>query len=191
MEPTDEKLLFNKIKNGDEQTFEILFKNYYSFLCHFASQFLTDDIIAEEVVQDIFVKLWEKRESIVIETSVKSYLFRMVKNQCLNIIQHNKIKNQYAEKVKETPLLNQTTSDFYNAVELSQAIEESINSMPDKRKEIFRLSREEGLKYKEIAEKLKISIKTVEAQMGIALKYLREKLKEYNHIFSFFLFLKN
>lgn len=190
MEPTNEKILFEEIKNGNEHTFEILFKNYYPYLCHFASQFLTDDIAAEEVVQDIFVKLWEKRKSIIIESSVKSYLFKMVKNQCLNIIQHNKIKNQYAEKVKETPLLNQTTSDFYNAVELSQAIEKSINAMPEKRKEIFKLSREEGLKYKEIAEKLKISIKTVEAQMGIALKYLREKLKDYNQIFTFFFFQK-
>ena len=190
MNPSEGKALFEKIKKSDEQAFEVLFTAFYKSLCLYAKQFLNEDEAAEEVAQDIFVKLWEKRNSLEIEISVKNYLFRSVKNQCLNVLQHNKIKKQYSEKVLESSKQDPDPSQYFLEIELAQKIELTIDSLPDKRKEIFRMSREEGMKYKEIADKLNISIKTVEAQMGLALKYLREKLKKYNpnllliHIFS-------
>ena len=186
MNQTEEIYLFEGVKNGDEKSFEILFHKYYKFLCQYAAKIINDDSAAEEIVQDFFVKIWEKRETLNIETSVKNYLFRSVKNFCINYIQHNKTKYNYAKKVISEIETNFSDDDSLPETELSQKIEESINSLPEKRKEIFRLSRQEGLKYQEIADKLKISIKTVETQMSLAIKTLRDKLKIYSSFFTFF-----
>jgi RNA polymerase sigma-70 factor (ECF subfamily) len=189
MNQLEEKTLFNNIKQGDEIAFEQLFKTYYSHLCLFATKILADNNSAEEIVQDFFVKLWEKRKEIFIDSSLKNYLFRSVKNLCLNHIKHNHIKIQHAKRVISEAETNQYNDNFIE-INLIQEIEESIESLPEKRREIFRLSREEGLKYREIAEKLNISIKTVEAQMGLAIKSLREKLKKYNTFLFLFVLLK-
>lgn len=179
MKTLNEKELFYQLKQGNEIAFEKIFNNYYAPLCLFANQFLTDNEKAEEIVQDLFVTLWSKRQNIQVDNSVNQYLFRSVKNQCLNQIQHYKIREKYAQKVKENFDHEINESDYFLEVDLIKKIEESIESLPEKRKQIFKLSREEGLKYKEIAEKLDLSIKTVETQMGLALKQLREKLKDY------------
>ncbi len=184
----EEKTLFKNIKMGDEKAFELLFKSYYGLLCAFATNILHDDIGAEEIVQDFFVKLWEKRTQITIESSLKNYLFRSVKNICLNDIKHNTIKIKHAKQIIAEAENNHFRDNFIE-VDLKQEIENSIEALPEKRREIFRLSREDGLKYREIAKKLNISIKTVEAQMGLAIKTLRQKLKKYN-TFLFFLVLK-
>ena len=193
MNQTDDTELYIKLKEGDEQAFKALFQKYYSSMCHFACQFLNDREMAEETVQDMFVRIWEKRTTLNIESSVKHYFFRSVRNQCLNQIQHQKIRQQYASMVKESSHQEIDPEQYYVEVDLLSRIEKSIDSLPAKRQEIFRLSREQGLKYKEIAEELNISVKTVEAQMGLALKYLREELKEFsNHLVSlFFLFKKS
>jgi len=160
-------------------------------MCHFARQFLNDSELAEETVQDMFVKIWEKRASLNIETSVKHYFFRSVRNHCLNQIQHEKIKKQYANMVLETAHQDINPESYYMEVGLIQRIEQSIDSLPPKRQEIFRLSREQGMKYKDIADTLNISVKTVEAQMGLALKHLREDLKEFsNHLMTLFFIFK-
>ncbi|MEN8115644.1 MAG: RNA polymerase sigma-70 factor [Bacteroidota bacterium] len=185
MNPFEEKTLVDKLKTGDEKAFEQLFHKYYSHLCLFASKIIEDEIAAEEIVQDFFVKLWEKRDYLSIDTSVKNYFFRSVKNHCLNHIKHNNIKTRHAQQVIAEAEKNHFNDNFIE-VDLAKKLEESIQALPEKRREIFRLSREEGLKYREIAEKLNISIKTVEAQMGLAIKTLREKLKRYN-TFLFFL----
>ncbi len=190
MNSFEEKNVFENIKEGNKKAFEQLFKTYYNYLCAFATTIVNDDIAAEEIVQDFFVKLWEKKDQITIETSVKNYLFRSVKNLCLNQIKHNNIKTEHARRIIAGTDSNDF-SQYYIEVDLKKEIEESIESLPEKRREIFRLSREEGLKYREIAEKLNISIKTVEAQMGLAIKTLREKLKKYNtYLFFSLLVLK-
>jgi len=184
MNPLNEHQLCCNLQNGDEQAFEKIFRFYYQPLCVFASRILQDEEEAEELVQDFFVKFWEKRDQIQVETSLKSYLFRSIKNLCLNHIKHEQIKLQHAKTV----ITNSEESDFddqFVEVDLQKDIENSIAELPEKRREIFRLSREEGLKYREIADRLNISVKTVEAQMGLAIKTLRGKLKKYN----FFLFL--
>lgn len=180
MDRQEEAVLFEKIKEGDEKAFERLFHRYYSHLCLFAGQYVQNQAETEEIVQDVFVNLWGKKGKISITTSVKNYLFRSVKNSCLNYIKHNQIKNQYAEKV-----LSEASHDEQEDASLIESglllkIEECINSLPEKRREVFRLSREEGLKYREIAEKLNISVKTVETHMGLAIKTLRDKLKQFS-----------
>lgn len=190
MEQADDQALYLKLKEGDEQAFKALFQKYYAPMCHFASQYLKDTDMAEETVQELFVRLWEKRLTLNIETSVNHYLFRSVRNQCLNQLQHQKIKQQYASRIMESSQ-EVDWQPLYLEVDLMERIEKSIASMPPKRQEIFRLSREQGLKYKEIADKMDISVKTVEAQMGLALKHLREELKDFNqHLISLLLIFK-
>ena len=191
MDLTQDIELYRKLKEGDEQAFKALFQKYYSAMCLYASQFLHDDVMAEETVQELFVHLWERRASLNIETSVKHYFFRSIRNQCLNQLQHQKVRKQYASKVMESSQQEIDPEQYYMEVDLMKRIEKSIESLPPKRQEIFRLSREQGLKYHEIADKLNISVKTVEAQMGLALKHLRNELKEFsNHMVSLLLIFK-
>ena len=173
----DEKTIFRKIREDDKEAFRSLFDTYYASLCHYAGHFLNDDVLSEEVVQQFFVKLWEKRKSLDIETSVKNYLFRSVRNLCLNQIQHERIVKLHANKLKEALTADDPADEYFITPEMIRQLEEAIESLPEKRREIFRLSREEGLKYREIAEKLKISVKTVETQMGLALKNLKSKIR--------------
>ena len=191
MNQADDKELYLKLKEGNEQAFQVLFKKYYSAMCHFARQFLNDSEMADETVQDMFVKIWEKRESLNIETSVKHYFFRSVRNHCLNQIQHEKIKKQYAKVVLESASHEISPEQYFIEVDLVKRIEASIEALPPKRKEIFRLSREQGMKYRDIAETLNISVKTVEAQMGLALKHLRDELKDFSsHLITLLFILK-
>jgi len=173
--------LFSKILHDDEKAFSELFNRYYSGLCVYAYQILHDDQKTQELVQEVFVQVWMKRKEIQVHSSVKSYLFRSVKNQLINWINHQKVEQKYLDKLaaeQEDFHPNQ----YFLEVGLQQKIEASVEALPPKRKEIFKLSREEGLTYREIAEKLEVSIKTVETQMGLALKQLREDLKEYRHL---------
>lgn len=187
MNKNSETEYFEKIKKGDMKAFEFLFHEYYGYLCLYASKILNDHDTAEEIVQDFFVRLWEKREQIFIETSVKNYFFRSVKNLCLNSIQHDKIKAKHTQKVISQSEISTSDDESFVEFDLAEKIEESIQSLPQKRREIFRLSREEGLKYREIAKKLNVSVKTVETQMSLAIKTLREKLKKYSSFLFFFL----
>jgi len=191
MDLNDDKELYAKLKQGNGPAFKVLFQKYYAFLCHYATQFLHDREMAEETVQELFVHLWEKRESLSIESSVKNYLFRSVRNQCLNQLQKQKIRKQYASKVIESAQQEIDPEQSFLEVDLMELIEKSIESLPPRRQEIFRLSREQGLKYQEIADQLNISVKTVEAQMGLALKHLRDHLKEFsNHLVTLFIIFK-
>ncbi len=190
MNKPDDRELYQKLKIGDEKAFETLFHKYYASLCLYANQFLQDDDKSEEIVQDTFVKIWTKRKEISIDSSVKHYLFRTIRNQCINAIQHLKIRQKHAQKVLDDTK-PETGSAYFMEIGLAEKIEASIDSLPKKRQEIFRLSREEGLKYREIAEQLNISVKTVEAQMGLALKQLREMLKDYqDYLVGLFMILK-
>ena len=189
MDLIEDNELYLKIREGDERAFQTLFRKYYAILCNYARQILDDKALAEETVQDMFVKIWEKRQTLTIETSVKNYFFRSIRNHCLNQIQHEKIKKQYADRVLDSARQEIDPEQNFIEVDLIRRIEESIASLPPKRREIFRLSREQGMKYKEIAEALNLSEKTVEAQMGLALKHLRNELKDYRNDLITLLFI--
>lgn len=181
-----EKNVLKELRNGDANSLKFLFDTFYSSLCNYAFQFLNDYDMAEEVVQNLFVKIWEKRNTFEIEISVKNYLFRSVRNQCINLIQHEKVKQLHAQKIREALFADEASESYFLEVEMASKIESVIETLPEKRREIFRLSREEGLKYREIAEKLEISVKTVETQMGLALRALRDKFKNSILLFIFF-----
>lgn len=159
--------------------FERLFETHYSNLCAYANNFIKDIDASEEVVQEVLFKLWTNKESIVITSSVQSYLFRAVRNASLNVLKHVNIREDY--KVQNEYEMQDTLSaeDDMIVSELEEKIREAINQLPIERKKVFLLSRYEGLKYKEIAEKLNISVSTVEGQMVKALKFLRTELKDY------------
>ncbi|MCF8359491.1 MAG: RNA polymerase sigma-70 factor [Prolixibacteraceae bacterium] len=184
----NEKKLFQQIKEGNKQSFEKLFRFYYAPLCHFSRKYIADPDECEEIVQGFFLKIWEKRSDLDITVSVKNYLFSSVRNRCLNYIKHQKIRQGYKTDVLSKNNSQLNPDNYILEVDLHNKIREGIDSLPPRRREIFILSREEGLKYREIAEKLGISIKTVETQMGQALKDLRKKLSTYKHLLiTFFL----
>jgi RNA polymerase sigma-70 factor (ECF subfamily) len=165
---------------GDVTSFEMYFKSYYQPLCNYAYSFLQDKEEAEEIVQATFISVWEKRENISIRTSAKSYLYAMVRNACLNVIKHEKIKQKYAseELALATPGY-ESVAQVVASNELENRIHEAIEKLPEQCRLVFKLSRYEELKYNEIAEQLAISVKTVENHMGKALKIMREQLKDY------------
>ncbi len=157
--------------------FEILFKQHYSVLCAYTYGFVADYGLCEDIVQEVFFKLWTDKQKINIDTSVKSYLYSAARNTALNYIKHQKVKRQY-EKVNndENNYTEQSHEDQLIGEELNAKIQSAINNLPTERRRIFLMSRMDELKYKEIAEKLGISIKTVENQMGKALASLRKDL---------------
>lgn len=171
---------FKALKEGDETAFEMIFKSHYDPLCNYAYTFLLDRDEAEEVVQDTFLTIWEKKEGITIETSLKSYLYRAVRNSCLNAIKHAKVKKKHAEETLFTSnATHESVSQSVISSELDQKIGDALMALPEQCRLVFKMSRFEDLKYAEIAKQLNISVKTVENQIGKALKIMREQLKEY------------
>jgi RNA polymerase sigma-70 factor (ECF subfamily) len=170
-----------------QKEFEQIFHSLYGELCSYANMFLKDLEAGEEIVQELFVKLWENRESVDIKSSVRSYLLRAVRNSCLNFLKHQKVEESYKQYNEE--IRNESSfalDEEYVGSELELKIREVIDQLPPERKKIFLMSRFEGLKYREIADKSGISIKTVENQMGKAIKFLREELAEYTTLLILF-----
>ena len=168
------------LKAGDLTAFEMLFRTYYQPLCNYAFTFVQDRDEAEEIVQSTFLNIWEKRESLSIHTGVKPYLYAMVRNACLNVLKHEKIKQQHA--TMEMAIAERSVESVARTVmatELETKIYQAMDHLPEQCRLIFKLSRFEELKYAEIAEQLDISIKTVENQMGKALRIMREQLRDY------------
>ena len=166
--------------SGDEAVFEKVFKTYYKALHSYAFTILRDDEIAEEMVQMVFMKIWEKKERLDIQSSLKAYLYRSVYNESMNHLKHQKVKLKY--QVHSQYQMKQDTDDASNQVqhkELEDRLQKALNELPEGCRTIFQLSRFEELKYQEIADRLQISIKTVENQMGKALKMLRLKLIDF------------
>ena len=180
--------LLHSIRSGDEQAFERLFKDQYPALCGYARKYLEDVDQAEEVVQEMFFNFWQKKDKLDVTISIEAYLFRSVRNSCLNYLKHLKIREEHRLATnQEIRIKEQEIHDNVVALELQERIEDVIEQLPPERKKIFKMSRYEELKYKEIADKLNLSVKTVEAQMGKALKYLRLHLAEYLSVFIIFI----
>lgn len=175
-----DKKLVEQIRQDKKGAFEKLFKRYYQQLFLFALRYVPNDEVAEDLVQEMFFNLWNKRHDLFITTSLQSYLYRSVHNQALNYLNHEKVKTVYREKIVNGYKEKLQMEDIsYAEIDLEQKVTDFIEQLPDRRRTIFKLSRFEGLKNREIAEKLGISIKTVEAQMTEALRFLSKKLKDY------------
>ena len=160
----------------EKSKFEKLFHQFFPPLMSLARKFLRDEDDAREVVHQVFINLWDRWSDIDTGVSLKSYLFTSVHNRSLNVIRDR--KKFSAEEVPDISG-DVDVSAQIEAIELEERIRESIASLPEKCRQIFEMNRFEGLKYREIAEKLQISVKTVENQMSKALKILRERLIIY------------
>ncbi|WP_324372164.1 RNA polymerase sigma-70 factor [Pedobacter sp.] len=164
----------------DDETFEHLFKAHYKELHAYAGVMLRDADMAEEIVQGMFLKFWEKRELLNIQTSIKAYLYKCVYNDSMNYLKHEKVKTKYHDFAAYT--MNNEHEPASSRVELTELeikLQKALNELPEACRTIFQMSRFEELKYREIAEQLGLSIKTVENQMGKALKILRLKLADF------------
>ncbi len=172
--------LINRLKEGDQTAFEILFRFYYPGLVVFAAQIILDKDEAAEITQDFFVRLWEKRTSIKETSTLKSYIFTSIKNRSLNYLKRTKIHVHSIEQLKDLAETNPLYEpDIYIESQLQEKIKEVIGKLPARCGEIFVLSRFQGLSNDEIATKLNISKRTVETQISNALKVLRVELKDY------------
>lgn len=174
--------LMASLKEGREGAFAYVFKEYYGVLLNYASRILHDAEVANDLVQEVFCRLYEKRGELRGEIDLKPYLYRIVYNDCLNVIKHRNIEQNYVNgelldfyfsKVIETP----EAELALQSEELREAVQVAIQKLPVRCREIFVLSKIEGLSNKEIAERLGISVKTVENQMTVALSKLRKELE--------------
>lgn len=178
--PSENDLFVAKLTQGDAKALEHLFKLYYTRLTLFANRFLNDIDIAQEIVSDIFLKLWEDGHEIEFTGSISSYLFKTTQNKCLNYLKHQKIESLYVNYLERQHLLNEvliTAESPYLEKEMAQQINIALESLPEKCREIFMMSRFDHMKYKDIAKELDLSPKTVERQISIALDKLRRLLK--------------
>jgi RNA polymerase sigma-70 factor (ECF subfamily) len=171
--------IIRRIRNGDIGQFESLFRSSYVSLVRYAKTLIKDHDASEEIVQDLFFRLWKDREKLNIESSLNGYLFRSVHNKCLHYIDHIKVVERHAyEMSNRQPEYPESPSELLNYKELQEKIAGILERLPERCGQIFCMSRFEGLKYTEIAEKLSVSVKTVEANMGKALKEFRKELLE-------------
>ncbi len=174
----DEDQLFAYIRKGDKQAFDTFFLRYYSILCAYASSFVGENE-AEEIIQDIMVWLWESRESIVIESSLGKYLFRAVKNKCINYLSKQRL-HEHIHHVIATRLYSHFEDpDFYIVEELTQKIEDALDKLPETYRKAFVMNRMENKTYNEIAVLLGVSPKTIDYRIQQALKNLRMELRDY------------
>ncbi len=167
------------LNNGDERVIRILFDDYYEYLCKSIYGVVPDASVAEDIVQEVFMELWKKRESIQITTSIKAYLRRSALNRALNYLRKNKVGFEEEDQIPD--LGSQDTGGQTNmeVMELKDRIHSIIDDLPERCRMIFGMSRFEEMSYKEIAAALDISVKTVENQMSKALKILRVRLEPY------------
>lgn len=161
-------------------SFEAIFKTYYKGLLGYAYTFIKNEAAAEGIIQQVFLKLWEKRDSLSIDVSVKAYLYKSVYNHALNYLKHQQIKSVHEKHVSKQPAsLAENAEGRVLSNELQKQIHSALNELPEQCGTVFKMNRFEGLKYQEIADALGISIKTVEAHMGKALRIMRARLAEY------------
>jgi RNA polymerase sigma-70 factor, ECF subfamily len=169
-----------EFQRGNRQLFNRLFSDYYVNLCRFAYTYLKDHDISEEIVQEVFITLWEQRATIDIQVSIRSLLYTAVKNKSLNYVRNQNTRIRHEDEfAREQASRVSHIINFCEREELSHIIDTAINELPEQCRTIFEMSRNQNLTYHEIAQQLNISPKTVENQMSIALRKLRNKLSPY------------
>lgn len=175
---SDNKII-RRIRQGEIQQFETLFRSSYVSLVRYAKTLIKDHDTAEEIVQDLFFRIWQNKENFNIKSSLNGYLFRAVHNSCLHYIEHQKVVAKHSGEMSHEPEETSVNpDDILNYKELQEKIARILESLPEKCGKIFCMSRFDGLKYSEIAKELSISVKTVEANMGKALKEFRKALAD-------------
>jgi RNA polymerase sigma-70 factor, ECF subfamily len=174
------------LQDKDIKSFEKLFREYYQALCNYAHKYIDEIEDCEEIVQDLFFKIWESRNSLQINYSLKAYLYKSVHNNCLLYLQHKQVERKYEEAMKMTPdfdVYDEDAASLVKSAEIQNIITETLRYLPEQCSRIFCMNRYDGLKYQEIADKLSISIKTVEANITRALKAFKKSLAEYSEAY--------
>ena len=172
----DDRELLARLRGGDATAFDAIFRANYALLVRVAESMLRDRGTAEEIAQEVMLELWRRREQLEVTESVRGYVLQATRNRALNHLRHQAIERrsepQLAERAAHAPAADARTRE----AELEAAIRSAVAALPNRCRAVFELSRVEGLKYAEIATRLGISIKTVEVQMGKALRIMRERL---------------
>lgn len=180
------------------ENFDAIYINNFSRLFLFAKEYVLFDEDAENIVQDVFLMLWEKKDVLRVEVSLTAYLFTLVKNKCIDQLRHNMVAQMYTESVQneykdemnmKLYALESFNQNLNSDEDIEILLQQAIDKLPERCRLIFIKSRIEGKKYKEIAEELNLSVNTIEGQISIALKKLREELKDYLPLL-FFIFIR-
>jgi len=169
-----------RIRRGDIASFEKLFHHFYSGLCVYAGSLVQKGEIAEEVVQDVFYNIWKNRDTLRISRSWQSYLYRAVYNNSMMYLRKMRRERPMEDQLaSQMQIRSEDPADIMEFEEVTALVARTLEELPERTREIFEMNRQQGLKYREIAEQLSISVKTVEANMGKALKALRLSLRKY------------
>jgi RNA polymerase sigma-70 factor (ECF subfamily) len=179
MNENELKVLLDKMKGGDRESFNKVFRHYYAPLTRFCVRCVGDGDQAAEIVQDLFVKVWTNREKLTFTSSFESYMLRSVRNSAITYINKERSHADVNERIYTDDSDANDPSETLQSNNLEASYQKVLATMPEKRREVFLASRFDGLKYAEIATKMGLSQKTVEAHMSAAIKQLREGLKEY------------
>ncbi len=182
-----DKLFLKVAVNDDEQAFEALFNEFYPALCVFANRIIGDLDISQDIVQDIFVRIWKKRKNVSIESSFRNFLITTVRNQSIDYIRRENLSNKYIEKNKEKIRddMPDSPEDVHTLNELEDKISKALTELPNNIREAFEMSRFKGMTYNEIAVSMSLSPKTIESYISKALHFLRIELKDYLGVFFF------
>lgn len=171
--------ILNTLKDQPDFALKMLYDEYYNYICSVVYKMVGDSTLAEDIAQEVFVEVWKRRESLDVNLSLRGYLRRVAVNKTLNHIRSQKMNFEEDDAVLQVPSTENSTQKVMEAADLQKVINDSINSLPDKCRVVFGLSRFEELSYKEISAELGISIKTVENQISKALKLVRKAVLEY------------
>lgn len=172
----DDRDLLNRLKSGDQDAFDSIFRAHYAQLVAFAQNLLRDRAAAEDAAQEVMLELWRRRGELAIHESLRAYLLRATRNRALNQVRHANVRRRAEPELMSDDSIAATGASMLVASELRTAIVAAVAELPPACREVFELSRGQGLRYSEIASTLGISVKTVESQMGKALRHLRTRL---------------
>ncbi len=174
-----EKQLLKSIRQGDIKSYEFLFRLHYEPLLSYSITITKSEADSEEVVQDLFYRIWKDRKRLNIKHSISAYLYQSVFHNSLQIVKRGKLNEKYVQYSLNQPRQDIDPAEILKYEELNRAFFQLMEELPEKRKLIFKMNRIQGLKYQEIADELSISLKTVEKNMALALQYFREHLADY------------
>lgn len=174
----DELILFEKMQRGDTSVLEYFFREYTDVLYYRALGFVKDNLAAEDIVQEVFIRFWQLRKNLKITDSVPGYLCKAVDHRCHNYLEHLKVKHRYEESQKWEEVMEEVSEDEEELNIMRERLKMFVDSLPEKCREIFILACIEGLKYKQVAEKLDVSVNTVKTQLKSAYSKLRAEFNE-------------
>ncbi|MEI7422816.1 MAG: RNA polymerase sigma-70 factor [Prolixibacteraceae bacterium] len=195
MDPARHNALILALKKGEKSAYKEIYDDFFGVMYHLSYQYLHDELMAEEIVQDTFLKLWEIRKTLNERFNVRNYLYTLTKNSCLNCLRNQRIamkhqKNILYLEVQYNEMALEKLGSYLEYDELLQRVDQTISMLPEEIKSTFLLSRDEGFSYKKIAEIQSVSVKTIEARISKVLKILRLELRDYLTIlwlfFSFY-----